>query len=59
MGKDVTTRAGYDGLRMTIHASTDADDATMEALLAAVEEHCPVSDNLRNPTPVSVSFARA
>ncbi|WP_106506985.1 OsmC family protein [Brachybacterium timonense] len=59
MGKDVTTRAGYDGLRMTIHASTDADDATMEALLAAVEERCPVSDNLRNPTPVSVAFARA
>lgn len=59
MGKDVETRAGYDGIRMTVRVQSDASNSALEEVLAEVERRCPVSDNLRNPTPVALELARA
>lgn len=59
MGQDVETRAGYESIRMTVRARTEASEEQVSALLAEVERRCPVSDNLRNATPVTVELARA
>ena len=51
-------RAGYQEIDATISVDTDANDEDLEAWLAAVEERCPVGDNVQNETPASVSFEK-
>jgi len=55
-GKSNESRAGYSEIRVTIKPDTDADRSTLEKWLAAVEDRCPVSDNLKNPTPVIIKL---
>lgn len=55
-GKSNEKRAGYSEIRVTIKPDTDADQATLKKWLATVEERCPVSDNLKNPTPVLIKL---
>ena len=49
-------RAGYQEIRVQIDIETDADEEALDALQAAVEERCPVGDNIENPTPTSVEI---
>jgi uncharacterized OsmC-like protein len=56
MGKSDEARAGYQELRVEIAADVDATDEAIEQWLSAVEERCPVSDNLAHDTPVAVTF---
>ncbi|AKU06717.1 MULTISPECIES: OsmC family protein [Haloferax] len=58
MGKRDDGRAGYEEIRVAVTADVDADEATIDAWLAAVESRCPVSDNLTNATPLALSFDR-
>jgi len=58
MGKREDGRAGYQEIRVAVTADADADAETIDAWLAAVEARCPVSDNLRNATPLALSFDR-
>ncbi|ELK55502.1 OsmC family protein [Haloferax volcanii] len=58
MGKREDGRAGYQEIRVAVTADVDADAETIDAWLAAVEARCPVSDNLRNATPLALSFDR-
>ncbi|WP_115891370.1 OsmC family protein [Haloferax sp. Atlit-48N] len=58
MGKRDDGRAGYEEIRVAVTADVDADEATIDAWLAAVESRCPVSDNLTNATPLTLSFDR-
>jgi uncharacterized OsmC-like protein len=56
MGKSDESRAGYQEVRVDVSADVDAPDETIQTWLSAVEERCPVSDNLGNETPLAVSF---
>ena len=50
-------RAGYQELAVTIRVDSDADQESLDALAAEVEERCPVGDNIANPTPTSVTIS--
>ncbi len=58
MGKQSPDRAGYKEILVSITVETDADDETMKEWVRKIEERCPVSDNLKNPTPITISFNR-
>ncbi len=55
-GKSANGRAGYNEIRVTMKPDTDADKATLEKWLKAVENRCPVSDNISNPTPLHITL---
>ena len=54
VGKSMEDRAGYKQVRVTMKPDTDADKETLEKWLKTVENRCPVSDNISNPTPLSI-----
>lgn len=53
-GKSMEDRAGYQEVRVIMKPDTDADKETLERWLKAVENRCPVSDNISNPTPLNI-----
>ncbi|WP_411963950.1 OsmC family protein [Haloferax sp. YSMS24] len=53
-GEESDDRPGLQGVDVTISVQSDADDAELEALLTAVEERCPVTDNVENETEIDV-----
>ncbi|ASJ10281.1 osmotically inducible protein C [Thermococcus sp. P6] len=57
MGKN-GDRAGYKKINVRFKLETDADKETLKKWLGQVEERCPVSDNLVNPTPVEIGFEK-
>lgn len=57
-GKSQQERAGYKQIDVLINVKTDADEKTLAKWLKTVEERCPVSDNLANPTPLKISFKK-
>jgi len=59
LGVDEDPRAGYQEIDVRIEVESDADEAALEALGAAVEERCPVGDNIENPTPTNVAVDAA
>lgn len=54
-GKSMAERAGYQEIRVNIKPDADADEETLQRWAVAIEERCPVSDNLANSTPVKLS----
>ncbi|QFU84645.1 OsmC family protein [Natronorubrum aibiense] len=56
LGAAEDVRAGYQELQVKIEVESDADEDTLDALSAAVEERCPVGDNIGNPTPTNVTI---
>jgi uncharacterized OsmC-like protein len=56
-GKSDAERAGYKSIVVELIPDCDADAATLEAWLQAVEARCPVSDNIQHGTPVEVVLA--
>lgn len=56
LGAVEDVRAGYQELQVRIEVESDADEETLDALGAEVEERCPVSDNIGNPTPTNVTI---
>ncbi|MFO8087838.1 MAG: OsmC family protein [Bacteroidales bacterium] len=55
MGKSQEERAGFKGIEVNIHADADADEETLKKWVEQIENRCPVSDNLSNETPVTIS----
>ena len=55
-GSDLSARAGYHSLDVSITIKSSASENDVERLKAAVEERCPVSDNISNTTPVKISM---
>lgn len=49
-------RAGYKEIKAALYIESDAPKEKLEELLREVEERCPVTDNLRNPTPVNIEI---
>ena len=61
LGRAEDPRAGYQGVEASVDVSfadTVADE-TLAEFTAAVEERCPVSDNLAAETPTDVTLDRA
>lgn len=52
-------RAGYQTIRVQITVDSDADEETLTALAAEVNQRCPVGDNIGNPTPTDVTIQSA
>ncbi len=55
-GKTQEGRAGFKDIRVVLEPDMDADEQTKKKWLETVESRCPVSDNLLNPTPVSITI---
>jgi len=56
MGKQTQGRAGFCGIHVTLRPDTDADETALNNWAAAVEQRCPVSDNISNITPVEITL---
>ncbi len=56
-GKSDVERAGYKEIVIELKPDCDADQATLDKWVHAVESRCPVSDNLQQATPVKVVVA--
>jgi uncharacterized OsmC-like protein len=56
MGRGNEERAGFKTITVTILMDCDADDDTRERWRAAIEDRCPVSDNLAHGTAVHVTL---
>jgi uncharacterized OsmC-like protein len=54
-GEDTNRRAGLQEVRVELTVDADTDEETLEDLLAAVEERCPVSETLANGTDLGVT----
>jgi uncharacterized OsmC-like protein len=52
-GLDDGVRPGFGDVRVTVTLSGPAEPERYRELAAAVDEHCPVLDLFRNPTPTS------
>ncbi|MGQ4556983.1 OsmC family protein [Halobellus sp. GM3] len=55
LGAADDVRAGYQELSVRVDVESDADEKALDALGEAVEERCPVGDNIGNPTPTDVT----
>lgn len=53
-GKISNERAGFKSIEVTVKPTSNASLEQLKAWLIAVENRCPVQDNLLRPTPVSV-----
>jgi len=53
-GLSYEDRAGYKQIEVRIKPDCDADAETLNKWKEAIENRCPVSDNLQNPTPVKI-----
>ena len=56
MGHQSNERTGYQYINVKIRPNTDMDEETLKTWVKAVEERCPVSDNIGNKTPISISL---
>lgn len=54
MGKDFSERAGYKKINVEIEIKSSETKEKLQELLKKVEERCPLSDNIRNQTPVEI-----
>ena len=57
VGVDDSVRAGYQGIKGTVHIKSSADEAALQALRQAVNAHCPVLDILTKPVPVDLELS--
>ncbi|WP_129409306.1 OsmC family protein [Marinitoga lauensis] len=58
LGKPSDDRTGYVQINVSFNLETDADEDTLKEWLRLVEERCPISDNLRNPTPIKFNISK-
>lgn len=56
MGKPSDERTGYQYINVKIRPNTDMDEDILEEWAKKVEERCPVSDNIGNATPISITL---
>jgi putative redox protein len=57
MGKPSDKRAGFTGLKIIAAIDADISKEEKEAFLHEVDRRCPVSENLRNLTPMQFEVA--
>ena len=57
-GIDDSVRAGFSHITGEIKVQSSASDQELERLREAVNQHCPVLDDLRNPVSVELNLVR-
>jgi len=57
LGKPSPNRVGYSAITARVKIDADLTPAEKERLLHEIDERCPISDNLKNTTPVKVVLA--
>jgi len=55
---DPAVRSGFKCIAIGLKLESDASPERLNALIAAVERGCPVLDNVRAPTPVTLEILR-
>lgn len=55
-GESEEPPAGFQELRLDIDVEADADDASLQEWIARVQDRCPVAENLRDGTDLSVEL---
>ena len=55
-GQSFIERAGYQNINVQLTTKSKIDDHIKLKWLQAIENRCPVNDNLRNTTPVNFSL---
>ena len=55
-GQSDEERAGYKEIQVILKPDCDANEEQLQEWLKSVMERCPVGDNLKNITPVSVKL---
>ncbi|MFC7115735.1 OsmC family protein [Natronoarchaeum sp. GCM10025703] len=58
-GEESDARPGLQDLDVTVSVVSDADQATLDEWMAAIEERCPITDNVVNETPIDVAVESA
>ena len=53
-GKPTDERAGYQSIELVFTIDADASEEEIAEVVRIAETRCPVSDNLSNPTPITV-----
>ncbi len=56
LGKSQETRAGYQGLKVTVRLDTDMTDRQKADFVREIAARCPMCDNVLSPTPVSIEL---
>lgn len=56
-GQDKNDRAGFTSITAKVKVDADISKEEKEAFLEKIDKRCPVSDNIINLTPVTVSLA--
>lgn len=57
MGKPSDERTGYQFINVKLRPNTTMGEKTLAKWVQVVEERCPVSDNIGNKTPISISLS--
>lgn len=57
-GKSFEERAGYKEIKVDIKPDCDASPEVLSKWLQSIEDRCPVSDNLRNTTPIVLGLKK-
>ncbi|MRT93005.1 OsmC family protein [Ancylomarina sp. 16SWW S1-10-2] len=57
-GTSFDDRAGYKGIDVSIEPECDATPEMLAKWMEAIEDRCPVSDNLRHITPVNLKLKK-
>ncbi len=55
-GEESEARPGLQGLTVSLAVSADADDATLAEWVDAIEDRCPVTDNVENETDLAIDL---
>ena len=58
LGMNMDVRAGYSVIEIKIEVESEADQATLDEIIAIAETRCPVSDNLANATPLTITLLK-
>ena len=57
MGLSSDERTGYQYINVKIRPNTNVEEEVLAKWVKAVEERCPVSDNIGNATPISIDLS--
>jgi uncharacterized OsmC-like protein len=56
LGKASGNRVGFSGIGVRVKIVADLSDVEKASLLHEIDSRCPISDNLQNDTPVTITL---
>jgi len=57
LGKPTQDRTGFSSIKAVVEIDADLSREEKARLLQEIDGRCPISDNLKNPTPVAIVLA--